>query len=149
VIGPYDAPEVRLPGAGGAPEIAASCKEVLITLRQTRRAFVERLDFVTSVGHLDGGASRASLRFPGKGPVAVITDLGILTPDAATKELTLTRLHPGVPVETVIAATGWPLKVAPALETTAPPTGHELSLLRDLLQRTQRAHNGGLPGSRD
>ena len=83
----------RLPGAGGAPEIAASCKEVLITLRQNTRAFVEKLDFVTSAGHLDGGDSRERLRLPGKGPTAVITDLGILTPDPVTKELTLTSVH--------------------------------------------------------
>ena len=142
VIGPYEKPKVRLPGAGGAPEIAASCKEVLITLRQNNRAFVEKLDFVTSAGHLDGGTSRERLRFPGKGPVAVITDLGILTPDATTKELTLTSLHPGVTVDKVVAATGWKLKVAEQLETTAAPTTEELSVLRDLQERTARAHAG-------
>ena len=140
VIGPYGQPKVRLPGAGGAPEIAASCKEVLITLRQNDRAFVERLDFVTSAGHLDGGDSRQRLRFPGKGPVAVITDLGILTPDPATKELTLTSTHPGITVDQVVAATGWALKVAPQVRTTAPPTEQELRVLRDLQERTARAH---------
>src|SRR6202012_175700 len=90
VIGDYDSPKTRLPGAGGAPAIAANCGEVLITLRQTKRAFVEKLDFQTSGGHMEGGDSRANMRFPGKGPTAVITDLGILTPDPATKELTLT-----------------------------------------------------------
>src|SRR6266853_4465608 len=113
VIGDYDHPKTRLPGAGGAPEIAASCGEVLITLRQTRRAFVEKLDFQTSGGHMEGGDSRERMRFPGKGPTAVITDLGIMTPDPVTKELTLTSLHPGITVEQAIAATGWPLKVAP------------------------------------
>ena len=142
VIGPYGKPKVRLPGAGGAPEIAASCKEVLITLRQNNRAFVETLDFVTSAGHLDGGRSREDLRFPGKGPVAVITDLGIMTPDPVTKELTLTSVHPGVTVDKVVAATGWKLKVAPTLETTAPPSAEELSVLRDLQERTARAHAG-------
>ena len=142
VIGPYTKPKVRLPGAGGAPEIAASCKEVLITLRQNKRAFVEKLDFVTSAGHLDGGDARAKLRLPGKGPVAVITDLGILTPDPATKELTLTSVHPGVTVEKVVAETGWPLNVAPTVETTAPPTEKELFVLRDLQERTARAHAG-------
>jgi glutaconate CoA-transferase subunit B len=142
VIGPYTKPKVRLPGAGGAPEIAASCKEVLITLRQNKRAFVETLDFVTSAGHLDGGNARERLRLPGKGPVAVITDLGILTPDAATKELTLTSVHPGVTVEKVVAETGWTLKVAPTVDTTAPPTGKELSVLRDLQERTAKAHAG-------
>ena len=142
VIGPYEKPKVRLPGAGGAPEIAASCKEVLITLRQNNRAFVETLDFVTSAGHLDGGQARERFRFPGKGPVAVITDLGILTPDPVTKELTLTSVHPGVTVDKVIAATGWRLKVAATLETTAAPSAEELSVLRDLQERTARAHAG-------
>ncbi|MEQ1572854.1 MAG: CoA-transferase [Vicinamibacterales bacterium] len=142
VIGDYHKPSTRLPGAGGAPEIAASCKEVLITLRQNRRAFVEKLDFVTSAGHLDGGDARAKLRLPGKGPVAVITDLGIMTPDPVTKELTLTSVHPGITAEAVTVATGWALKMAPALETTAPPTQRELSVLRDLQARTAKAHAG-------
>src|SRR6187399_202400 len=132
VVGPYARPKVRLPGAGGAPEIAASCGEVLITLRQNTRAFVETLDFVTSAGHVTGGRSREDLRFPGKGPTAVITDLGILTPDPDTRELTLTSVHPGVTVEKVVAETGWPLKVAPTIMSTDPPTARELSVLRDL-----------------
>jgi len=140
VIGSYAKPKVRLPGAGGAPEIAASCKEVLITLRQNKRAFVEKLDFVTSAGHVTGGRSREELRFPGKGPVAVITDLGIMTPDPETKELTLTSIHPGVSVDKVIAETGWALKVAPQLATTAAPTERELAVLRDLHARTALAH---------
>jgi glutaconate CoA-transferase subunit B len=142
VIGDYDSPSVRLPGAGGAPAIAASCGEVLITLRQNKRAFVEKLDFVTSGGHLEGGDSRERLRLPGKGPTAVITDLGILTPDPVTKELTLTSIHPGVTAESVINATGWPLKVAAQVETTHPPTANELAVLRDLQERTARAHSG-------
>jgi glutaconate CoA-transferase subunit B len=142
VIGDYNKPKVRLPGAGGAPEIAAHCGEVLITLRQNNRAFVRKLDFLTSAGHFEGGESRQKLNLRGKGPVAVITDLGILTPDAATKELTLTSLHQGVSVEQAVAATGWELKVAPKLETTAPPTEKELAVLRDLNARTARAHAG-------
>lgn len=142
VIGDYHKPSTRLPGAGGAPEIAASCKEVLITLRQNKRAFVNKVDFVTSAGHLEGGDGREKLRLPGKGPVAVITDLGILTPDPVTKELTLTSVHPGVTAEAVVAATGWPLKVAPTLETTSPPTADELKVLRDLQARTAKAHAG-------
>lgn len=140
VVGPYSKPKVRLPGAGGAPEIAASCGEVLITLRQNKRAFVETLDFMTSAGHLNGGRSREELRFPGKGPTAVITDLGILTPDAESKELTLTSVHPGVAIETVVAETGWPLKVAATVTTTEPPTPRELSVLRELQERTAKAH---------
>jgi glutaconate CoA-transferase subunit B len=141
-IGPYDTPKVRLPGAGGAPEIAASCGEVLITLRQGKRAFVETLDFVTSAGHLDGGNARERLRLPGKGPTAVITDLGILTPDPETRELTLTSLHPGVDVEVAKAATGWPLAVAAQLVTTEAPTARELEVLRELKARTAKAHAG-------
>ena len=140
--GTYRKPKVRLPGAGGAPEIAASCKEVLITLRQNKRAFVETLDFVTSVGHGAGDGRRDALRLPGKGPVAVITDLGILTPDPQTKELTLTSVHPGVTVDKVVAETGWPLKVASQVHTTEPPTEKELAVLRDLQDRTARAHAG-------
>jgi glutaconate CoA-transferase subunit B len=142
VIGPYGKPKTRLPGAGGAPAIAASCGEVLITLRHNARAFVSKLDFVTTMGHGDGGDARKKLGLPGKGPTAVISDLGILAPDAATKELTLQSVHPGVTVEQVVTATGWPLKVAPQVQTTPPPTETELSVLRDLTARTARAHAG-------
>jgi glutaconate CoA-transferase subunit B len=142
VIGDYYKPSVRLPGAGGAPEIAASSKEVLITLRQNKRAFIEKLDFVTSGGYFTGGDSRAKLNLPGKGPTAVITDLGVMTPDPVTKELTLTSIHPGITVEKVIESTGWPLKVAPQLSTSEAPTETELRVLRDLNERTARAHAG-------
>jgi len=142
VIGDYQKPSVRLPGAGGAPEIAASSKEVLITLRQNKRAFVDKLDFVTSGGHFSGGDSRAKMGLPGRGPVAVITDLGILTPDPATKELTLASVHPGVTVERVVDATGWPLKVGAQVAITKAPTETELAVLRDLNERTARAHAG-------
>jgi glutaconate CoA-transferase subunit B len=142
VIGDYYKPSVRLPGAGGAPEIAACSKEVLITLRQNKRAFIEKLDFVTSGGYFTGGDSRAKLNLPGKGPTAVITDLGVMTPDPVTKELTLTSIHPGVAVEKVIESTGWTLKVAPQLSTSEAPTETELRVLRDLNERTARAHAG-------
>jgi glutaconate CoA-transferase subunit B len=140
--GTYPKPKVRLPGAGGAPEIAASCREVLITLRQNKRAFVAKVDFITSLGHGNGAGSREALRLPGKGPVAVITDLGILTPDPETRELTLTHVHPGVTVEKVQSETGWALKVAPHVETTTAPTAEELAVLRDLQERTAKAHAG-------
>ena len=142
VIGDYNKPKVRLPGSGGAQEIAGFCGEVMITLRHNNRAFVKKLDFLTSGGYFEGGDSRQKLGLPGKGPTNVITDLGILTPDPVTKELTLTSLHPGIMVEQVIAATGWPLKVAPKLDATAEPTANELSILRDLNARTARAHAG-------
>jgi glutaconate CoA-transferase subunit B len=140
VIGEYRSPRVRLPGAGGAPEIAGSAGEVLIVLEQDRRTFVDRLSFVTSAGHLDGGDARARAGLPGKGPTAVVTDLGILMPDPVTKELRLTSLHPGASVEEARARCGWPLRVADTLKTTAPPEPHELAALRDLLRRTAEAH---------
>ena len=140
VIGDYRAPQVRLPGAGGAAEIASSAREVLIMLRQGKRAFVPRLDFMTSAGYLDGGNSRQRLGMPGAGPRAVITDLGVLTPDPNSKELVLTALHPRATVEQAVAATGWPLKVAAEVAQIEPPSTAELTALRDLHRRTARAH---------
>jgi glutaconate CoA-transferase subunit B len=140
VIGDYAAPDIRLPGAGGAPEIMAFSREVLITLRQNPRTFVEKLDFVTSAGHLEGGDSRERAGLRSRGPTAVITDLGILTPDPATKELTLTAIHPGVALDRVLQATAWPLRVAPHLEMTAAPSTHELAELRSMQELTARAH---------
>jgi glutaconate CoA-transferase subunit B len=128
----YHRPKVRLPGAGGAPEIAASCGEVFIVLRQSRRTFVPRVDFRTSVGFGDGPGDRARLGLPGRGPMLVITDLGILTPDGTTCELTLRSLHPGVTVEQAREATGWELAVASDLAQTEPPTAEELTALRRL-----------------
>lgn len=140
VIGDYDRPKTRLPGAGGAPEIASSAGEVWIILRQSKRGFIEKLDFITSAGYLTGGDARAKSGARGKGPTAVITDLGVLTPDPETKELTLTALHPGCTVEQARAATGWDLKVAPRLAQTPAPTPAELAALRDLHARTAAAH---------
>jgi glutaconate CoA-transferase, subunit B len=137
VIGPYESPKVRLPGAGGAPEIAASAKEVVILLRQNPRAFVEELAFVTSIGHRYGGDSRTELGYSGAGPTVVITDLGILRPNPETKELTLVALHRGSTVEEAKEATGWDLKVAEELELTDPPTQKDLEILRDLKARTE------------
>lgn len=136
VIGAYGRPSVRLPGAGGAPEIAANCGEVIVTLRQTSRAFVERLDFVTSLGHGDGGDHRARLGLRGRGPTAVITDLGVLRPEPGTNELVLTELHPGVTVEQAEAATGWPLRRADVVTVTEPPTPLELTTLAELRAAT-------------
>ena len=140
VIGPYEKPKVRLPGAGGAPEIAASAGEVFIVLRQGTRAFVETLDFITSAGHLDGGDARTRAGFLGKGPSVVITDLGVLKPHPDTRELELVALHPGSTKEQAIAATGWKLRIATTLQTTPPPTKAELETLRALHARTARAH---------
>jgi glutaconate CoA-transferase, subunit B len=131
VIGAYDDPLVRLPGAGGAPEIAANCRRVIITLRHSTRALVEKVDFITSFGYGNGGDEREKLGLRG-GPTDVITDLGVLRPDPITKELMLTAVHPGVTVEQVRAATGWDLKVAPGLVETEAPTAAEMDALTEL-----------------
>src|SRR5215469_16452802 len=111
-IGSYESPKVRLPGAGGAPEISALCGETFVMLRHTPRAFVDRLDFRTTVGQGDGPGSRERLGLRGAGVTAVVTDLGVLEPDPDTRELRLTQVHPGVEVEQVQAQTGWDLEVA-------------------------------------
>jgi glutaconate CoA-transferase subunit B len=130
--GDYADPGVRLPGAGGAPEIAASCQEVVVVVRQTRRTFVERVDFVTSVGFGRGRGDRERYGLRGRGPVRVITDLGVLEPDPETCELVLVGVHPGVAPATAVERTGWPLRVSPALVVTPEPTALELSALRAL-----------------
>jgi glutaconate CoA-transferase subunit B len=135
VIGDYDRPKVRLPGGGGAPEIAAACGEVVVIMPHSPRTFVERIDFVTSVGYGDGPGARERLGFRGKGPTTVITDLGVLEPDAATDELTLTQLHEGVSADQVQEATGWALEVAAEPRRTDPPTDEELAALRELTSR--------------
>ena len=133
----YTRPKVRLPGAGGAPEIAAACGEVIVIVRQTRRSFVDRVDFVTSVGHGRGPGERERLGLRGRGPTRVITDLGILEPAAGTCELRLTHVHPGVEAEQVREATGWALDVADDLARTDPPTAEELEALRALQAATE------------
>jgi len=135
VIGDYAHPKTRLPGAGGAPEIAASCGEVMIVAPHAKRTFVEKLDFVTTVGHGDGPGSRERLGFRGRGPTAVITDLGVLEPDPASKQLVLVEVHEGVDIEHVREETGWELEVASDLLVTPPPTDQELSALRELVNR--------------
>ena len=128
----YAEPKVRLPGAGGAPEIAASCREVIVIVRQTRRTFVERVDFVTSVGFGDGPGSRQRLGLTGAGPQKIITDLGVLEPSPAACELVLTAVYPGVRVPDVRARTGWDLQVAADLYEIPHPCPVELAVLRRL-----------------
>ena len=130
----YRRPKVRLPGAGGAPEIAASCREVFLMLRHDRRTFVDRLDFVTSVGFGAGAGTRERLGLRGRGPVLLVTDLGVLEPDPGTCELTLTRVHPGVDPEQVRERTGWPLRISGSLARTEAPTMDELATLRRLVE---------------
>jgi glutaconate CoA-transferase subunit B len=140
VIGDYRHPKVRLPGAGGAPEIATHAREVLVIIKQSARTFVPRLDFRTTCGYLGGEGARRAAGCPGRGPQAVITDLGVLRPHPETDELQLTALYPGVTVEAVQKATGWPLQVAAEVEVLAPPDPDSLSKLRDLHARTRAAH---------
>jgi glutaconate CoA-transferase subunit B len=132
VVGPYDDPKVRLPGAGGASEIAASCREVIVVVRLSPRSFVERVDFVTSVGYGQGPGDRERLGLTGAGPRKVITDLGILEPDPQTCELTLTGVFPGVDVTDVKAKTGWNLAVSDSVAVLPPPSQTELTALRAL-----------------
>jgi glutaconate CoA-transferase, subunit B len=132
VIGEYDEPLVRLPGSGGAPEIAASCREVIVVMRHRARAFVDQVDFVSSVGYGTGAGDRAVLGLRGRGPTRVITDLGVLEPDPETKELVLTALHDGISVEEVRAQTGWELQVSVDLKITPSPTDAELEALRSM-----------------
>jgi glutaconate CoA-transferase subunit B len=132
VIGEYASPKVRLPGGGGAPEIAAMAKQVIVIMRQSPRSFVERLDFRSSVGFGDGPGDRERLGMPGDGPTVVITDLGVLRPDPESCELTLTETHPGTSPDDVREATGWELQVAEGVRESDPPTEEELSVLREL-----------------
>ena len=140
VIGSYDKPKVRLPGAGGAPEIATHAREVLIVIKQSARSFVAELDFVTSCGYLNGTGARGRSGAPGSGPRAVITDFGILRPHPETDELQLTSVYPGISVEAAREATGWQLRVADSVEDLPPPEPADIECLRDLNARTESAH---------
>ncbi len=140
VVGSYDKPKVRLPGGGGAPEIASSCGEIFIIMAQSKRSFAAKLDFITSMGHGEGGDHRARLGLKTKGPTRLITDLCIFEPDPESKEMTVTSIHPGVTREQIADNTGWPVRYAANLVETKPPTPQELTVLRELHARTDRAH---------
>ncbi len=144
VIGGYSRPTVRLPGSGGAPEIAAQAREVLVIMKQSPRSFVPRLDFMTSCGYLGGTGERARAGFPGRGPRAVITDFGVLRPHRETEELELCALYPGVTAEAARAATGWPLRLAEDLEVQPAPEPEDLAALRALHAATREAHGASL-----
>ncbi len=133
-------PELRLPGAGGAPEIAAHANRIFIVLRHQKRTFVPRLDFVTTLGHGGGPNDRKRLGLGGSGPVRVITDLGVLHPDPTSRELTLVAVHPGVEVDQVRANTGWDLRVAEDLAVTPVPDPGELAALRALEAASRDGH---------
>jgi glutaconate CoA-transferase subunit B len=140
VVGSYEKPKVRLPGAGGAPEISSSAREVLIVVKHTKRTLVNRLDFVTSVGFGTGGDAREKLGLGGKGPVAVITDLCIQRPDPVSRELEVASIHPGVDRKAIADSTGWQIRFAEGCDVTEVPGPAELEVLRDLKARTAAAH---------
>ena len=140
VVGPYHKPKVRLPGGGGAPEIAISCGEIFIIMSQTKRGFVDKLDFVTSIGHGEGGDHRARLGVTTKGPTRLITDLCVFAPDPETKEMTVVSIHPGITRDDIDGNTGWKVKYAPDAAETAAPDPQELAVLREIHARTRRAH---------
>ena len=132
VIGGYRAPKIRLPGSGGACDIASLAKRILIITRHEKRRFPERVDFITSPGFLGGRWERERLRLEGGGPEKVITDLGIMEFDKETGEMILTHLHPGVTIEEVKQNTGWDIRVSEDLKITREPSERELKLLREL-----------------
>ncbi len=140
VIGPYDKPKVRLPGAGGATEIATSCGRIFIVMRQSARTFVKKLDFLTTLGHGPTGRERRDLGIATEGPALIVTDLCIMKPDEDSKEMTVVSLHPGVTLDQVRAGTGWDLRVAGVVEVTEVPSVVELETLRELNRRTALAH---------
>jgi glutaconate CoA-transferase subunit B len=140
VVGSYAAPKVRLPGGGGAPEIATSCGEIFIIMAQDKRSFVGKLDFVTSLGHGEGGDHRQRLGVKTKGPTRLITDLCIFEPDPDTKEMTVVSIHPGVTRERIQENTGWPVRFAAKVAETPRPDARELETLRALHARTAAAH---------
>ena len=139
VIGDYRKPAVRLPGAGGAPEIAACCGRIYIVMRHNPRAFVEKLDFVTTLGHGPTGRERRQLGLRTAGPVLLVSDLCLMQPEQGTNEFVVTSLHPGVTRDQVVRATGWPVRFGAEVSETPPPTTQELDTLRDLQARSERS----------
>ncbi len=147
VIGPYARPTVRLPGSGGASEIATCCGRVYVIMRQTRRAFVDKLDFMTSLGHGLTGRERRALGIATEGPALIVSDLCMMKPDPETKEFVVVSLHPGVTPDRVREQTGWPVRFAAAVGETPSPDRRELETLRDLNARTALAHANRARGS--
>jgi len=140
VIGSYERPEVRLPGSGGATEIAAGCGQIFIVMQQSTRTFVKQLDFLTSLGHGRTGRERRELGLPTRGPTLLVTDLCVMRPEVETNEMVVTNVHPGVTQEQIVESTGWDVRFVRAVEETSPPTASELEVLRALHARTARAH---------
>jgi glutaconate CoA-transferase subunit B len=142
VIGNYHRPKVRLPGAGGATEIAACCGRIFMIMRHHPRAMVEKLDFLTTLGHGPTGRERRQLGILTAGPALLVTDLCMMEPEPETNEFVVTRLHPGATRDEVRQNTGWDVRFAADLGDTEPPTENELEALRELNARTARAHGG-------
>jgi glutaconate CoA-transferase subunit B len=142
VIGAYATPQTRLPGGGGAPEIASCCQQVFVITAHSPRAFVAKVDFITSFGFGTGGDHRQRLGLATTGPSLVVTDLCLLRPHPQTKELVVTAMHPGVTREAIASRTGWPVQFAADLAQTPPPTPAELAVLRDLLHRSSPPGSG-------
>ncbi len=138
----YEHPKVRLPGSGGAQEIAAWANRCYVMTPHQKRRFPARVDFLTSAGYLDGKGGREKAGLRGKGPICVVTDLGFLEPDE-NGELILTALHPGKTAEQARENTGWDLKVAPTLQTTLPLSAQEIRILREELDPTGIYLKGG------
>ncbi len=133
VVGDYAQPKVRLPGSGGACEIAINAKNIFMIMRLNKRAFVEKLDFLTSPGHLDGGHARQKLGLPGNGPQVVITDKALFSFDNEEREMMLTEIAPGETAVSIQALVGWPLRISPDLREMTPPTPEELAIIRQQL----------------
>jgi len=141
VIGNYEKPKVRLPGGGGAPEIASHSKQVYIIMKQSPRSFVNKIDFFTSYGFGNGFNERSDKGIQTKGPQLLVTDMAIWKPDPATKEFEVVALNPGVTREAMQESVGWPIRYSGMLEENTPPTKLELEVLRDLKERTRIAHS--------
>ena len=140
VVGDYAKPKTRLPGGGGAPEIATSSGEIFIIMKQSKRGFVDKIDFFTSLGHGEGGDHRARLGVKTKGPTKLITELCVFEPDPASKEMSVVSIHPGVTREEIDANTGWKVRYANSVVETPAPTAAELEALRAIHERTRVAH---------
>jgi glutaconate CoA-transferase, subunit B len=140
VVGDYSRPKVRLPGSGGATEIATACDRIFIVMPQTPRAFVEKLDFLTSLGHGRTGRERAALGLHTQGPTLLVTDLCTMHPDPVTNEFKVVTVHPGITRDKIAESTGWPVQFIGKTSETPAPSPHELQVLRDLHERTRRAH---------
>jgi glutaconate CoA-transferase subunit B len=143
VIGEYATPTVRLPGSGGATEIATSCQRIYIVMRHDSRAFVERLAFVTSLGHGVTGRERRKMGIGTAGPTLIVTDLCTMRPDEDTCEFQVVTMHPGVTRDQIRERTEWAVQFADRVGETPAPTSSELQALRDLYARTAAAHGAG------